>query len=543
MLDKEDFEQLSKDGFSFEALVSHLFEAMGYRVVEKPATGTDHGRDVIVERKIDDPFGSKIERVVVQCKHKAHGKKPVYESELGAWENTFTKHRAQCYLLVTSSIVSEGLNKAFNSFNENNGQNRQASFWDVYDLIKFLNEYPDVKNVFFKDNTFSFKLDLDKQGWAAIFSDEVSPSIKNALHPLLSLRKKQAGRLYKEFTYQNGESYLDFISRHGIAPGAPLNSEQMPFFLCVVGGPKEIPFSFTASLESKYAVGRICFADPKLYLQYAQSIVDFEIKDQPYERKMTILSASHPDDPTMNLCYDNLIKPLPELINEALNKWKIKIVTGLSATKEVFKKTLNTKTGGNLIFLAAHGLSHKDKRLQGSLVTSDWQPGKKLNESMFFSIDDVPDSANVKGKIFFVFGCFTAGQSNDYGPSDNPKAGLSTAEDTSSYISSLSQELLSHKNGSALAFIGHTGFAFEQSFMWKGNSQPHTIAEVLKSLLMGLPAGLAMQAISNKSQELNLCLQEMRRNKASAEDIFYLSKALEDARSYVLLGDPLARFI
>lgn len=58
----ETFKRLPKDGARFEALVCHLLEAMGFRILERPAVGAEGGRDVLVERTISDEMASRSEK-------------------------------------------------------------------------------------------------------------------------------------------------------------------------------------------------------------------------------------------------------------------------------------------------------------------------------------------------------------------------------------------------------------------------------------------------------------------------------------------------
>ena len=58
----EDFKTLPKDGAQFEALTRHLLEAMGYRILEKPAVGPDCGRDILIERVDKDAMVERRER-------------------------------------------------------------------------------------------------------------------------------------------------------------------------------------------------------------------------------------------------------------------------------------------------------------------------------------------------------------------------------------------------------------------------------------------------------------------------------------------------
>src|SRR5690242_17625950 len=130
-LTPEDFKQLPKDGARFESLVCQLLEAMGYRVLEKPAVGTEGGRDVLVERVLRDDMGERRESVIVQCKHFAHSDRAVGDSDLGIWQNAMARYRARGYLLVTDTRVTENLSRSFREFtNDEANVPRWAGFWD-----------------------------------------------------------------------------------------------------------------------------------------------------------------------------------------------------------------------------------------------------------------------------------------------------------------------------------------------------------------------------------------------------------------------------
>jgi len=149
-LTPEDFKMLPKDGARFEALVCQLLEAMGYRILERPAVGTEGGRDVLVERVTKDAMIERHEKVVVQCKHYAHSGKAIGDSVVGVWQNAMTRYKARGYLLVTDTHVTENLSRSLREFTEDEMNfPKWAAFWEVDQLIRYLNEHPNVRDSFF----------------------------------------------------------------------------------------------------------------------------------------------------------------------------------------------------------------------------------------------------------------------------------------------------------------------------------------------------------------------------------------------------------
>lgn len=145
-----DFLALPVDGARFEALVAQLMEAMGFTILEKPAIGTEGGRDILVERTLKDVMGERRERVVVQCKHHAHSGKAVGDRDLGVWQSALVRYKARGYLLVTDVRVTENLSRAFREFTADEANYpKWATFWDVDTLTFHLYQYSTIRDAFF----------------------------------------------------------------------------------------------------------------------------------------------------------------------------------------------------------------------------------------------------------------------------------------------------------------------------------------------------------------------------------------------------------
>ncbi|MCI5211046.1 MAG: hypothetical protein D3910_20180, partial [Candidatus Electrothrix sp. ATG2] len=171
--------------------------------------------------------------------------------------------------------------------------------------------------------------DLAQTGWGIIFAFDDRDKIdawKEVLKPLLDLRKKQAGKYYREYTgpdaYRSGESKNDFLGRHGGGPG-PANPENVPYYLLIVADPKTIPYRFQYQLDVQYAVGRIYFDTLEEYASYAQSVVQAEQGEFARSAKATFFGVQNPSDQATKLSATELVQPLAEWMAEDQPEWSV----------------------------------------------------------------------------------------------------------------------------------------------------------------------------------------------------------------------------
>jgi hypothetical protein len=114
------------------------------------------------------------------------------------------------------------------------------------------------------------------------------------------------------------------------------------------------------------------------------------------------------------------------------------------------------------------------------------------------------------------------------------------------FVGELPSRLL---NQGALAVIGHVERAWGYSFVSPGgNLDNQTFVDALKRLLNGEPLGLATDQTFNlryasKSSDLSAVLEELeyKPDYATEYDLAHMWTASNDARNYVVIGDPAAR--
>ncbi|MBN1450802.1 MAG: hypothetical protein JW963_07290 [Anaerolineales bacterium] len=408
--------------------------------------------------------------------------------------------------------------------------------------------------------------DLSSAGWGVIFPFDVDDEIVDALRPLLDWRKSQAGERYREYRGPDGyrykpeddmfESKNDWLTRHGMGPG-PADPEKVPYYLLLVGDPDTIPYRFQSQLDVQYAVGRIHFDTPEEYANYANSVVTAEKKKLSLGKNATFFGVANPDDPATNMSIEQLVGPLAQNMPQKSEGWRVESVLRDQATKDHLAGLLGREQSPALLFTASHGMGFPNGHPlqlvdQGGLLCQDW-PGpnqwrKPIGKDFYFAADDLPADANVFGMVAFIFACYGAGT-----PQLDEFARIAfkrrEAIASNNFIAKLPQRLLGHPNGGALAFIGHVERAWGYSFSWgKAGAQLAVFESALKRLMDGYPVGYAFEYFNERyaelSSDLSVTLEEMEFGKrVEAMELAGMWTANNDARNYVVLGDPFVKLM
>ncbi len=428
--------------------------------------------------------------------------------------------------------------------------------------------------------------DLTQTGWGILFASDADPAIQAQLQPLIDLRRQQVQdpTLFKIFSGPTGvlpgQSAASWAQQRGVSLTAPVDPSQgVPYYLLIIGSPERISFEFQALLKMQWAVGRLHFDNIADYGRYAQSVVQYESPSfTPTQSKNAAVWVPRiPGDlATAMLCgaiSQDFLAPANQL--GARSQFTLSAFTSDKATKAQLLDILRGNVPGGapaVIFTGSHGCEYSStdpatqRRMQGSLLTQEWSPGVPASSANQFCGDDVPADARLQGAIGFLFACYSGAcpAQDNYRPGkDGSPINIAPAP----FIARLPQALLSQ---GMLAVIGHIDMAFPYAFLDVNQTpQPQAIRTPLELLMKGKRTGLAADSLSvmwsarsaqlalaqNQPASVPRAVSAPSAASASASSsatatataaaispaIARMTIARDDARNYIVLGDPATR--
>ncbi|MBX3347990.1 MAG: hypothetical protein KF747_04525 [Nitrospira sp.] len=403
---------------------------------------------------------------------------------------------------------------------------------------------------------------LAEAGWGILFARDCDPAIRQALQPLVELRKKQAGDLFKVFEGTSApapdELAVKWINRNGATLDVVDPYNGVPYYLLLVGSPESISFEFQYTLDIYWAVGRLYFPTPGEYARYAASVVAYETAPVvKTSRQIALFATAHDFDRATQLFTAKVAEPLAKSDNPygalgSKQQFALRRFMGKDATKENFAKVLKGEINGGspaLIVSGTHGMEFElgDARQaeeQGALVCQDWPGYGSIEADHWFAARNVPETSRLTGAIHFCFACYSAGCPREDNFARTEAGPRQIAHRP--MIARLPQAMLAHPGGGALASIGHIDRAWAYSFISNGGKgQVQGTRDVLTGILSGDRIGHATDQFNIRWAALSTDLTESLH--AATQPILPHAAlanrwiARDDARNYIILGDPAVR--
>jgi hypothetical protein len=405
---------------------------------------------------------------------------------------------------------------------------------------------------------------LDEAGWGVIFHENAPDAVRAALKPLIDMRSKAAGPLFKILDYKTGEQVRDWYRRYEIKPGST-DPEVIPYYLLIVGPPDGIPFEFQYLLGVDYAVGRLSFSTAADYARYAESAAAYETASAIQNTKrIAYWGTRHLGDGATKLSSSLLIDPLANGNPNLAGRLKRPLHTELGferqlqladdATKDALLEMLGAARPPAILFTASHGMlvgpgRPQQQAVQGALLCQDWPGFGSIKRDYFLAATDVPDDANVKGLVAFFFACFGGGTPKvDQFILDPAQLGANLpALAPQPFMAALPQRLLTHPKGGALAVVAHVDRAWGYSIQAPKTTgaQITPFRSSLGSIMQGDPVGHAVKdQFGGQFAALSTALLSALAPGAPRMDdrelvTYWLER--NDAQNYVTLGDPAVR--
>ncbi|WP_377828320.1 hypothetical protein ACFKHW_30835 [Bradyrhizobium lupini] len=403
---------------------------------------------------------------------------------------------------------------------------------------------------------------LTEAGWGIIFAEKSDSAVRAALQPLIQHRSRQVrtAHLLRIFEgdkgYRQGDTARSWLTKNNVGFSVVDPNLGVPFYLTIVGPPSVIPFEFQYQLDTYWGVGRLHFDDAEGYRKYAQHVIDYEQAPAVQQRRdVAIFAPKNLGDRATGLLHDLVAQPLvngnayvkPLGIRQ---RFEMKPLLGEDATKANLKSLLRGDHGGPpaLLFTGSHGLAIPcdapgQLERQGAIICQDWKGGP-VSANMMYSAADVDEKTTLGGLIHLFFACYSGGCPvlDDYG---RDVLGRPIKIASTPFTARLPQRLLL---SGALAVLAHVDRAWSYSFRG-GRSVPlvQEFRDVMVRILKGERLGQATDQFNLRWSVLSGELADMER--ARDLDPLQVSEgvlanrwvARNDARNYVLFGDPAVR--
>lgn len=399
--------------------------------------------------------------------------------------------------------------------------------------------------------------DLRRCGWGLVLPETMDAAIEEALTELIVHRQDQmAGREARIYRYPSGMSPRQFVDDVLCVPPGVLDTGESPYYLLLVGDPEQIPFDLQFQLNIQHAVGRVSFDSADDYSRWARRMMAAEDRGPILPSRCSFFSVRHEGDAATDRLAEQLVDPLYSALDGRVAAWGMERWDADRAYRKDLLRLLGGDATPAVLIVACHGLAvgpqpPLQRQLQGALVCQDRPTGMPASAEHCVTAADIHTHGRMDGMIVLMLACHGAGTPEldsyprrDWRPGDIAET---TILAPLPFVASLPQALLA--NG-ASAVLGHVDRGWTLSFSWMMDGELHEAAnhfeDVLLRLLMGHRLGHALRPLYRRYTALaaryaplvDRLLDGRELNDTEVAELRLLRLATEDARRFVLLGDP-----
>lgn len=407
--------------------------------------------------------------------------------------------------------------------------------------------------------------------WAVVYPQDLPDRdrVLEALEPLIKYRNGGTFELSSGHDPSSLFRFLEELSR--------LPIEERPYYLLGLGDFDVLSINFQYFLQSFGAAGRLAFAHPDAYREYAEKIIRYEdVLDESEPPGPTYIATDYDDVNARN--YAELVQPLAEAPDLPTPR---EVLARGRAYKERVMEVLKTIPSRSSLLIFAHGFEHSTTRgcpveavfedmrqFQGSIILDDFEAPRPLGSAAgLLCASDVADGPVSPGGIVILHACYSAGViKRDTMPEWIHLQMPERVPPQKPFVSRLAQTLLSNPQG-PLAVYGHINRSHQSNYYdpsSEDESYPYRhYYEMVTTLAKGLPVGIGRgscrrMTIAYMDQAMTLSHQiealltgqsrggefigRPRKGIDSFERSFLqYSFGACNFRNYMIVGDPMAR--
>jgi hypothetical protein len=398
-----------------------------------------------------------------------------------------------------------------------------------------------------------------RAGWTYVIhaDDPQRHDLIDAMEPLARERGMAKPREPLLFDGRAAAEWNDWLEEEY----ATLAGKSRPYYFLLVGSPEWLPFELQSYLDVTAAVGRIEFDEVADYESYVKKACRRAAPQVDLSARKAVFFATDggPSDPTY-YSREYLAKPLAMHARDRLGV-DTQTLFGSDASRRNLTAALRNENAA-VVCTASHGFGafgsedSVQRAINGAIQCEAEGAVNSADDILFGARDVSRDEPCLENGVLFQFACFGYGT-----PAESNFAHwfleVLSQHGARDFVAALPKRLAAHPRG-PIAFIGHLDLAFLQGFTdadapdlvepWHARIDP--FADALGKLLAGQPVGLALEYMNTRAANLSSVIvnryDRMKRGKTKDTPEFRMNLAstfvqLNDARNYMLFGDPAAR--